>query len=250
MKMDFNHTDKRGPVTRLIDSVLEAEAADKEEKRRASGTHRTSGGRIGNPCLRCVQYEFFKAKPDKPTSGKTARIFERGHIMEDMMAGWIRKAGIDLRTNKPDGSQFGFSVAKGKIVGFVDGVAVDGPAEAGPWPRLWENKAVGSKTWNKLEKKGLREASPLYFGQVQIYMAYMQLDENPALFTALNCDTMEIYEESVPFDGKVAQDLSDAGVMVIQSCEAGELLPRVCPDPSWFEAKFCNFSKRCWESDV
>ena len=245
MMLDLNHHDKRGVVTRLIDTVLEAEAAEKAAKRSDEGTHRTSGGRIGQTCLRCIQFEYFKTPQDKPLTGKTARIFKRGHIFEDMMADWIKQAGLTLLTSKPDGGQFGFSVAKGRIVGFVDGIITGGPAEAGPYNRLWENKAVGSKTWGKLHKNGLKEASPIYFGQVQIYMAYMNLDENPALFTAINCDSMEIYEESVPFNGQVAQELSDKAVQVIGACEAGELLPRVSNDPSWYECRFCNFSKRC-----
>ena len=42
----------------------------------------------------------------------------------------LRAAGIDLYTrkgNRPDGEQFGFSVAGGRIRGHVDGIIADAP---------------------------------------------------------------------------------------------------------------------------
>ena len=55
--------------------------------------------------------------------------------------------------------------------------------------------------------------------------------ENPALFTAINKDSQEIWFELVPFDGGLAQRMSDRAVRVISATEAGELLPRVTPPP-------------------
>ncbi len=64
-----------------------------------------------------------------------------------------------------------------------------------------------------------------------IYQAYMEatvpgISRNPALFTAINKDSQEIWFELVPFDGGLAQRMSDRAVRVISASESGELLPR------------------------
>jgi hypothetical protein len=161
------------------------------------------------------------------------------------MTDWLRMAGFDLRTEKADGGQFSFFAAGGKLRGHADGVFVSRPEEFGPWPRLWECKCLGAKGFNGLEKERLKKAYPVYYAQVQLYMAYFQLADNPALFTALNADTMEIYAESVPFDGQCAQDMSDKAVTVLSACAAGEMLPRVAQREDWYECKYCDYSVRC-----
>ena len=72
------------------------------------------------------------------------------------------------------------------------------------------------------------------------------LHEHPAIFTAVNADSMEIYAELVPFDAALAQKMSDRAVRVIQATEAGELLPRAFAEASHFECKFCSYAQRCW----
>ena len=42
-----------------------------------------------------------------------------------------------------------------------------------------------------------------------VYRAYLELHEHPAIFTAINADTMEIYTELVPFDAALAQRMSE-----------------------------------------
>lgn len=81
-----------------------------------------------------------------------------------------------------------------------------------------------------------------------IYQAYLGLHEQPALFTAVNADTMEIYAERVPFDAALAQRMSDRAVKVITATEAGELLPRAFVDPTHFECRMCPWQDRCWRT--
>ena len=44
----------------------------------------------------------------------------------------------------------------------------------------------------------------------------------------------------------LAQRMSDRAVKVIQATEAGELLPRVASEPSFYECKYCAWARRCW----
>ena len=158
---------------------------------------------------------------------------------------WFKIAGFNLLDKKPNGYQFEFSVADGRIKGHCDGVFVDGPAIL-KYPALWECKALGSKYWRALKKHKLKKERPVYYGQVNLYMTYFNLTENPALFTAINADTMEMYHELVPFDAVNAQECSDRGVQVLKACDAGQLLPRITRERDHFECKMCSFYERCW----
>jgi len=218
--MDFNSSSSiAGQVTALVDAGLQQARARQSERQYLGAS------RLGVACERALQFEYAKAPIDhgRDTPGRMLRIFERGHVMEDCMVAWLREAGFDLRTRKPDGEQFGFSVADGRLQGHIDGVIVGGP-EGFAYPGLWECKCLGNKSWSDLERKGLAISKPIYAAQVAIYQAYLELHEHPAIFTALNADTMEIYTELVPFDAALAQRMSDRAVKVISATEAGDPL--------------------------
>lgn len=165
------------------------------------------------------------------------------------MVAWLRGAGFDLRTQKPDGGQFGFSDAHGRLRGHVDGVIVGGP-EGFRYPALWENKCLGAKSWRDVESKGLAVSKPVYAAQIALYQAHLQLHECPALFTAINADTMEIYVELVQFDPALAQRMTDRAVKVITATDAGELLPRAFNEATHFECRFCAWQDRCWRTQA
>ena len=160
------------------------------------------------------------------------------------MAEWIRAAGFDLRTDR-DGQQFGFEDCNGRFRGHIDGMLVGGP-EGFAYPALWENKVLGSKGWNRLEKDGLAKAYPAYAAQVATYQAYMELTEHPAFFTALNADTMAISVHLVPFDLALAQECADRAARVLAACDHGEWLPRIADSAEVFPCTLCPFRGTCW----
>lgn len=225
----------------LIDEALVAENCQQTPR------DYLGGSRLGEACGRKLQFEFFKTPKDegRELTGQALRIFEAGHLYEEMAIRWLRLAGFDLRTCKADGSQFGFSAAGGKIKGHVDGVMVGGP-DCLEYPCLWECKSMKEKHFRECFKHGVSKSKPVYYGQMQIYMAYMDLTEHPALFTAVNKDTQEIYFELVPFNPQRAQTLSDIGVTILKHCETGELMPRIANDESNFNCKWCDWHNRCW----
>jgi len=240
--IDFNSTSSiSGQVTVLVDAGMQQARARQSERQYLGAS------RLGVGCERALQFEYAKASIDH--AGRMLRIFERGHVMEDCMVAWLRDAGFDLRTRKADGEQFGFSVVDGRLQGHIDGVIVGGP-DGFAYPALWENKCLGNKSWRELEKNRLAVAKPVYAAQVAIYQAYLELHEHPAIFTALNADTMEIYTEAVPFDAALAQRMSDRAVKVITATEAGDLLPRAFNDPTHFECRMCAWQDRCWRTQA
>lgn len=239
-KYDFNHGALKQRSGVPTPEMLDHGAAKLASKPRSY----LGGSRLGEECARKLQYEY-EGAAGKPLPYKTHIIFAMGHSGEDAVAELLRAAGLDLRTHK-DGRQFGFSTAGGRIKGHIDGVICGGPAELGPFPFLWENKWVGAKYWNALVKHGVAKERPVYAGQVATYQAYMELTDNPALFSFGNRDTGEIAFERLPFNARLAQECTDRGVQVITATEAGERLPRPYPDADFFRCKFCDYREGCW----
>ena len=245
MAIDFNPSrfqrdEISGAVTAAIDRSLVALDTATSPRRDYLGA-----SQIGKACLRQIQYEVVHAETEKPISAQTLRIFERGHWGEAYTATLMQCAGFEMVTQRKQGGQIGFAALGGRFKGHIDGVAVGGPVDMA-YPALWEAKTVGAKSWRDIEKRGVAAARPVYAAQIALYQAYLDLTENPALFTALNADTMEIHAELVPFDAGLAQRTSDRAVQIIQAIDAGELLPRVATSPDYHECRWCPFAKRCW----
>jgi len=66
--------------------------------------------------------------------------------------------------------------------------------------------------------------------------------------TAINKDSEEIWFELVPFDGGLAQRMSDRAVRVITATDSQELLPRHATTPTHVECTLCPWQDRCWSS--
>lgn len=251
--LDFNHGSDRtvsdprsAPIRDRINDLIDIALI--EERKKQPRRNYLGASALGEACARKIQYEFAGAPKDEGADfgGQALRIFDAGHQFEALSINWLRNAGFDLRTQKADGGQFGFSVAKGRIKGHVDGVIVDGPNWL-TYPMLWEHKALNEKNWQDVVKRGLTISKPLYAAQVALYQGYMpELAQNPCLFTALNKNTEELHHELIPFDPALAQPTSDKAVNILQATDAGELLPRIAANPDHFACKFCPFAKRCW----
>ena len=250
--LDFNHHSLiAGRINALIDDSLDAA--------RAVTPPRTylGGSRLGQPCERALQFEFAGAPKDDGSDfdGQTLRIFEIGHALEDLAIRWLRGAGFDLYTrkgNRPDGSQFGFSIAGGRVRGHVDGIVAAAPDQLGlAVPALWECKTMNARNWRETVAKGVVIAKPVYAAQIALYQAYMEgsvpgICSNPALFTAINKDTAELHHELVAFDAGLAQRMSDRAVRILKATDAGELLPRIATTRDFHECRMCPWSQRCW----
>lgn len=251
MMIDLNHgsgfvygREEAGPtLADRLDAVLEPALA--AERDAAPRRDYLGASRIGEPCLRRLCFEYAGTPVDSGAwfDGRILRVFEAGHRFEDMTIRWLRLAGFDLRNQKRDGSQFGFSAADGRFRGHIDGVIVSGPDLGVPYPILFEHKALASSSWQDTVKRGVMASKPVYWAQVQVYMAYLGVERT--LFVALNRDTMRLYPELIPFDAAAAQALSDRAVAVIRSVEARELLPRIADDPDHYLCRLCPYRVRC-----
>ena len=110
--LDFNSSSSlSGRLTALVDLGMQRTRAT--QPRRAY----LGASRLGASCERALQYEYADAPVDtgREIGGRMLRIFERGHVIEDCMAGWLLEAGFELRTRRDDGEQFGFAAADGRL---------------------------------------------------------------------------------------------------------------------------------------
>lgn len=238
------------PSKKAIEELLDKAMQDK----RASQAKRQYLGAStwGEPCDRKLAYGFHQAPidHDRGFSSEILRVFDMGHDCEDRVAEYLRLAGFELHTHKPDGKQYGFEAADGKLKGHIDGVITAGPEIQGlKYPCLWENKGLNDKSWNDTAKKGVRLSKPLYYAQANTYCAYMELPNT--LFTAINRNTGELLAEVIPLDARNAQESSDRAVRVVNSTNPDEF-GRIAAESTDFRCKFCDYRRLCWQipSDI
>lgn len=205
---------------------------------------------IGEECLRKLQYQYKYKKPN--FDARTLRVLNMGNNLEDLIANWMRLAGFDLVTRDENGCQFGFKAMDGKIQGHIDGIIKKWPADleiknfrVQGSSLLWECKSMNSQNWNEFRKHGVLTSHFVYYVQVQLYMAYMDLES--CLLTALNKNTGELHHEIVEFDKEVAQIYSDRGIQIIKSTEHEEVLGRISNNRNFVTCKMCNYQKQCLE---
>jgi hypothetical protein len=241
--LDLNRSNlSSSDVNTAVNAALDKAALTEQREERR--TYLGASG-IGSECLRKVQYDW---QCDSTHPARTKRIFSRGHMFEEITVKAMAGAGFRMERGTP---ATGFTAADGLFKGHCDGIIMAGPAIDGlAYPCLWEHKAIGASGWRKLEKDGIEKAYPQYFAQVQIYMAYLGLDENPALFTAVNSDNCEILHIPVPFNAEAAQSWSDRAVTVIRATQAGELLGRITDKPTDWRCRMCSHKSRCWEGEA
>ena len=232
----------KSKIAQLIDDSI-VESKKKEKQRTYLGA-----SSLGDACARKIQYTYQGQQPDenKEFNAQTLRIFQLGHELENSMAGWIRHAGFDLRTLDKNGEQFGFSIADDEIKGHIDGVICGGPDDI-KYPMLWECKSANDKSFNEFVRKGVLRTNETYAAQIALYQSYMNLTDNPALFTVINKNTCEIYFELVPFNMHLAQKTSDKAVDILNASKNNELLPRIAVDSDYYACKYCEFRESCWE---
>ncbi len=234
--LDFNRANISISQTSVaINELIERAEPPEENTRQYLGA---SG--VGTECLRRIQYDWF-CDPQHPT--RTRDIFARGHFFEEVSRQHLICAGFRFAPVE----RLGFAIAAVLFRGHADGIIVAGPELPGiGYPCVWEHKCLGNKGWRALERDGVEKAYPQYAAQVWLYQSYLDVTEQPALFTVTNADTCERLHVSLPFNPERAQVWSDRAVTVIQATRAGELLPRYADDATDRRCNMCGHRDRCW----
>ncbi len=251
--LDFNHASglvyghgsERQTLSHQINGIIDK--ALEQDNHSQPPRDYLGASRIGEPCARRLGYDYAKVPKDPGADfdGALLRIFQAGHVFEDLSIDWLTKAGFTLKTRTRAGTQIGFETAGGRIRGHVDGIIVDGPNLGFAWPALWEHKALNERSRQDLVRRGLAVSKPVYFTQVQLYMAYLGLEQ--CLFTALNKNTCGLHHEVARFDAAAAQEASDKAARIVHTVDAGDLPPRIAAARDHYVCRTCPFAHRCWE---
>jgi hypothetical protein len=233
--LDFNRKHlAEAPISIAINELIEAAEPPEENTRQYLGA-----SSIGSECLRRIQLDWWI---DPEHLSRTRDIFRRGSLIEELSRQHFIRAGFKFAPT----DKLGFCAAGGLFRGHADGILVDGPP-AISYPAIWEHKCINARGWRALERDGLAKVYPGYQAQCLLYMAYLDVAANPAIFTAVNSDSMERLHLLVEFNATLAQLWSDRAVAVIKATQANELLPRGYDDPTDWRCRMCSHAKRCWE---
>lgn len=227
------------PTLEAIDDAIVAREAANDAPRGYLGM-----SAIGDDCARKLWFNFRWAHGSEWTAD-VLRRFEDGHRGEDLMADRLRMLGkLELHT-ETNGEQFGFSAHGGHFRGHMDG-ALRGLIQAPVTWHVWEHKV--SETAPKLEaikashgeKGALKEWSPRYYAQAQVYMHYSGMTRH--YLTADTPGGRRSFAVRTDYDKDEAERLEARALRIIQAPEppAG-----VSESPSWWQCKSCSARHVC-----
>lgn len=217
-------------IARLVDEAI---LKDKKESRTYMGV---SG--IGVECDRQLWYSYFQ--PKGVDQAKVLRIFGVGHALEPVIVGWLRKAGMNIFTEKPNGDQYGFE--DGVVAGHIDGVVLGVPF-AGKIPHLLEIKTANKFRYQEFVKNGF-QSDEKYKAQIHVYMYKMKLER--CLAVVLNKDSQDLHYEVIELDEFYAISVLNRAKEI---AGLDEMPARKYPNKSFFKCQFCNWKPECWSQE-
>jgi hypothetical protein len=246
----------RGNLKRVLPHISDAYRDDEEPFRGHLGA-----SIIGQDCARAVWFDW-RWYTKTLFSGAMLRLFNRGHIEEGRLIALLLTMGCEVYQQDSNGKQFRISHADDHMGGSGDGVVLGIPDLVAGTPALGEFKTHNEKSfkdlagdeWRKhvdfmtgLSKtsvqfsgKGVKEAKPTHYAQMQTYMRKMQLAVT--LYVAVNKNTDDIYCELVPLDANVADQYLDRGDRIIDMDQPPR---KISESPGFWKCKFCDHAGVC-----
>ncbi len=211
-----------------------------EEREAAGGGHRAHLGAsvVGHPCERHL-WLLFRWAGREVFDGRMLRLFEAGRQFEPRIVAELRAVGVEVHAADDDGQQFRVSAHGGHFGGSLDGAALGLP-EAPKTGHCLEFKTHGAKSFAELLAKGVKDAKPMHWAQMQVYMGLTGMER--AMYLAENKDTSALYQERVEADKAEFERLLARAERVIKAAEPP---PRLSADPAWFQCKWCAFHALC-----
>ena len=191
---------------------------------------------VGGPCERAVWYSFRWATIEK-FSGRMLRLFARGANEEYSVVKLLKDAGIEIEFTGKNQKRVDFGC---HVSGSLDGIITSGVPEAPNKKHVLEIKTHNKKSFDDLEKKGVKEAKPAHYTQMQMYMLGTDIDR--ALYFAVCKDDDRIYTERVRLDKEYAKDEVDRARHI---AVAQHPPYKLSDNPSWFQCKFCPSKEIC-----
>lgn len=223
------------PEQQIIDRMYAAIEKQKESPDLYLG--RLGSSFIGEECLRQVWLDW-RGFAREEFEGRMLRLFETGHLQEARIVADLRRAGFAVWDQRPDGRQYEWQDASGHFITKVDGVIKDVPES--DKPHLLEVKTHNKNSFSALQKKGVQEAKPTHYAQMQISMALGGFAR--ALYVAVCKDDEQFYVERVREDQPEQEKL----LRRIEKLVDARLRPAgISDDGSSFGCKYCAQRQVC-----
>ena len=193
---------------------------------------------IGEECIRQIWLDW-RGFAREQFDGRMLRLFETGHLQEERIVNDLRRAGFAVWDKQEDGRQYEFSDDTGHFITKVDGVIKDVPDYEGE-PHILEVKTHNKNSFTTLQKKGVREAKPSHYSQVQISMMLSSIGY--ALYVAICKDDEQYYVERVEADPAEQKKLQQK---ITKLTEARLRPAGISDDGTSFSCKFCSMRSVC-----
>lgn len=222
-------------IPKQIDTVVAAIDAALESKPSKPRPH-LGASLVGGPCERAAWYIFRWATIEK-FSGKILRLFARGLREEEHVVKLLKDAGMQVEHTGYQQKRVDFGC---HVSGSLDGIITGGVPDAPKSKHILEIKTHNKKSFDDLEKKGVKEAKPTHYTQMQIYMYGTDIDR--ALYFAVCKDDDRIYTERVALDKEYAKD----EVYRAKKIALASIAPmRLSENPGWYQCKYCPSLNIC-----
>lgn len=192
---------------------------------------------IGEECVRQIWLDW-RGFAREHFEGRMLRLFETGHLQESRIVEDLRRAGFAVWDKREDGRQFEFLDETGHFITKVDGVIKDVPEN--DKPHVLEVKTHNKNSFSALTKKGVQEAKPTHYAQMQISMALGGFTR--ALYVAVCKDDEQFYIERVREDKSEQTRLKQK---IIKLTEARLRPAGISDDGTSFGCKFCSMKAVC-----
>ena len=202
---------------------------------------------IGGCCDRQNWYRFRWALAIQHPA-RLLRLFDRGQREEERITGWLRAAGVTVYDTDPNtGEQFRFALPRfgGHVGGSTDGWC-QGVPDAPAAEHILEYKTAGAKPFTTLIKKGVQEAKPEHYVQMQLYMLWS--GKRRALYITVCKDNDAIHAERIRYDS-VAAGMAEAHADAVLDANSPDECTRVSSRPDWYQCKWCDYHGVCYSGE-
>lgn len=226
----------------LVDPLIEAIYGNYETKGKAEPfrPHLGSSG-LGNECERAIALNWRWASKGN-TEGRVYRLFERGKREEIWLEEDLIAAGIEIVGKQIPIAPF----ALGHAGGTCDLLAKRFQ-EAVDKVHVVEGKTMSEWAFKALVAKGLEEAKPIYFAQLQVYMAQLKESHGTerGMFFAINKNNDEYYKERVKLSMTFVKELKKKAERIVTQA-------RIAPNmggKSHKACKYCSLTEFCYSPE-
>ena len=149
---------------------------------------------IGNSCDAALAYGL-RGFPDDPPPPRLKRIFDLGHLVEDVVVRDLKRAGLAIIERDPmTNKQWTYEDFEGYAICHTDGLWEKPSTEV----TILEVKSMNKSKFEHFKSGGVAYSHPGYYAQMQMMMGMSKIPE--ALFIAYCKDNSEYWAELVPFN--------------------------------------------------